>query len=113
MKLRTVVVGVDFSAASLSAAQWVGTHLAPDAEIVLVHVLPEPEAPPSSRCSPRRRERLTWAMSGWPSGRWRSTLRTTRSSPGAASKITSGATRESTQPTIMISGRCPASASSS
>lgn len=45
MQLGTVVVGVDFSAASLAAAQWVGTHLAPRAEVVLVHVLPEPEAP--------------------------------------------------------------------
>ena len=49
MRLGTVVVGVDFSAASLAAAQWVGTHMAPDAEIVLVHVLPEPDAPPFVR----------------------------------------------------------------
>lgn len=45
MQLGRVVVGVDFGAASLAAAQWVGAHLAPRAEVVLVHVLPEPEAP--------------------------------------------------------------------
>ena len=35
------------------------------------------------------------------------TLRTTNSSPGCASKITSGDTRESQQPITMISGRWP------
>jgi nucleotide-binding universal stress UspA family protein len=49
MEFRRVVVGVDFSAASLAAARWVATQLAPQAEIVLVHVLPEPEAPPPVR----------------------------------------------------------------
>src|SRR3954452_1250042 len=49
MQLRRVVVGVDFSAASLAAAQGVGGHLAPRAEGGLVHVLPEPEAPPFLR----------------------------------------------------------------
>jgi hypothetical protein len=39
------------------------------------------------------------------------TLRTTSNSPGAASKMTSGETRESTQPITMISGRWPVSAS--
>ena len=45
MQFHRVVVGVDFSAASLAAARWVATQLAPRAELVLVHVLPEPEAP--------------------------------------------------------------------
>jgi hypothetical protein len=40
-------------------------------------------------------------------------LRTTKSSPGLASKITSGETRESQQPITMISGDCPRSASAS
>ena len=35
------------------------------------------------------------------------TLRTTKSSPGRASKITSGDTRESQQPMTMILGDCP------
>ncbi|HEU4565994.1 MAG TPA: universal stress protein [Gemmatimonadaceae bacterium] len=45
MQFRRVVVGVDFSEASLTAARWVATHFAPEAEIVLVHVLPEPRVP--------------------------------------------------------------------
>lgn len=45
MRFRKVVVGVDFSATSLAAAQWAARQLAPDAEIVLVHVLREPDAP--------------------------------------------------------------------
>ncbi len=51
----------------------------------------------------------------WPSGAkggtMLATLRTTNNSPGRASKITSGDTRESEQPITMISGRCPVSAS--
>jgi len=43
---RRVVIGVDFSDASLAAARWAAMHLAPDAEVVLAHVLPEPVAPP-------------------------------------------------------------------
>jgi hypothetical protein len=38
------------------------------------------------------------------------TLRTIKSSPGSASKITSGGTRESQHPISMIRGFCPASA---
>jgi nucleotide-binding universal stress UspA family protein len=49
MEFHKVVVGVDFSAASIAAARWAATHLAPRAELVLVHVLPEPEAPPFVR----------------------------------------------------------------
>jgi hypothetical protein len=40
------------------------------------------------------------------------TLRTTNSSPGRASKMTSGETRESEQPITITSGACPVSASS-
>jgi nucleotide-binding universal stress UspA family protein len=46
MPFRRVVIGVDFSDASLAAARWAAMHLAPDAEVVLAHVLPEPVAPP-------------------------------------------------------------------
>jgi nucleotide-binding universal stress UspA family protein len=49
MQFHRVVVGVDFSAASLAAARWAATQLAPHAELLLVHVLPEPEAPPLVR----------------------------------------------------------------
>jgi nucleotide-binding universal stress UspA family protein len=48
MEFHRIVVGVDFSAASIAAARW-ATALAPRAEIVLVHVLPKPEAPPFLR----------------------------------------------------------------
>ena len=49
MTFERIVVGGDFSAASLAAARWVATQLAPRAEVVLVHVLPEPEAAPFVR----------------------------------------------------------------
>ena len=39
MKLQRIVVGIDFSPSSLSAARWVAQVLAPDAEVVLTHVL--------------------------------------------------------------------------
>lgn len=51
MQFRKVLVGVDFSASSLAAARWVVRHLAPDAEIVLLHVLREPEVPTWLRSS--------------------------------------------------------------
>jgi len=38
-------------------------------------------------------------------------LRTTNSSPGPASKMTSGAERESQQAMTMVSGACPSRAS--
>ena len=45
MRLRTVVIGIDFSDASLRAARWVASHIAPEAELVLVHVVPGPRLP--------------------------------------------------------------------
>ena len=44
-RLDHVVVGVDFSEASLAAAQWVGRHLARDAALTLVHVVEPPPLP--------------------------------------------------------------------
>ncbi len=49
MQFRRVVIGVDFTEASLAAARWAGLQLAPRAEIVLVHALPAPDAPPYLR----------------------------------------------------------------
>lgn len=46
MRFGRVLVGMDFSAASLAAARWAARSFAPDAEIVLVHVLRDAEAPP-------------------------------------------------------------------
>jgi nucleotide-binding universal stress UspA family protein len=45
VKLERIVIGIDFSAASVEAARWVAC-LAPDSEIVLTHVIPIPEPPP-------------------------------------------------------------------
>lgn len=45
MKLARIVVGVDFCGASLEAARWTALHLAPEAEIVLVHVVDVPTPP--------------------------------------------------------------------
>jgi hypothetical protein len=39
LELRKIVVGVDFTDASLAAARWAAAHFAPDAEIVLVHMV--------------------------------------------------------------------------
>ncbi|HEY9480241.1 MAG TPA: universal stress protein, partial [Gemmatimonadaceae bacterium] len=46
MQLNRVLVGIDFSAPSLAAARWVAEHFAPRAELVLIHVIPEPRTPP-------------------------------------------------------------------
>lgn len=45
MKLERVVVGTDFSDASVEAAQWAARRFAPRAEIVLVHAVTVPEPP--------------------------------------------------------------------
>jgi nucleotide-binding universal stress UspA family protein len=45
MQFRRVVIGVDFTDASLAAVRWAALHFAPEAEVVLVHALPESEAP--------------------------------------------------------------------
>ncbi len=45
MRMRRVLVAVDFGTPSLAAARWVARHLTPEAEIVLAHVLPVPDAP--------------------------------------------------------------------
>ena len=45
MPYRRIVAGVDFGEASLAATRWVAQHLAPEAELVLVHVVSEPRVP--------------------------------------------------------------------
>lgn len=45
MPFRRVVVGVDFTDTSLAAARWASVQLAPEAEIVLAHIAPEPTPP--------------------------------------------------------------------
>jgi nucleotide-binding universal stress UspA family protein len=44
-RFRKIVVGIDFSDASLAGARWVATHLSPDAELLLVHVVALPRTP--------------------------------------------------------------------
>ena len=39
MKLQRILVAIDFSPASIGAARWIAQVLAPDAEVVLTHVL--------------------------------------------------------------------------
>ncbi len=46
MQLNRVLVGIDFSAPSLATARWVAECFAPRAELVLIHVIPEPRTPP-------------------------------------------------------------------
>lgn len=45
MRYRKTVIGVDFTEPSLAAARWAALEFAPDAEVVLVHALPELVAP--------------------------------------------------------------------
>jgi nucleotide-binding universal stress UspA family protein len=45
MELKRVVVGVDFSDASLAVVRWVAQHLVPAGELVLVHALDVPQLP--------------------------------------------------------------------
>lgn len=45
MQLNKIVIGIDFSDASLAGARWVAEHLAPKAELLLVHVVPLPRPP--------------------------------------------------------------------
>lgn len=45
MQLNRVLVGIDFSAPSLATARWVAECFAPRAELVLIHVIPEPRTP--------------------------------------------------------------------
>jgi nucleotide-binding universal stress UspA family protein len=58
MKLERVVVGIDFSRPSVETARWVAQHLAPGAEIMLVHAIAIPEAPPILRNRFPRRDLL-------------------------------------------------------
>jgi len=53
VKLERIVIGIDFSAASIAAARWVAGQLAPGSELVLAHVIPIPGSPPATG-SPRR-----------------------------------------------------------
>ena len=45
MTWRQIVVGVDFSEASLAAARWVATDFAPETDLMLVHVVAAPDVP--------------------------------------------------------------------
>ena len=45
MQFKKIVVGIDFSDASLAAARWVANHMAPSAELFLVHVVSMPRPP--------------------------------------------------------------------
>ena len=44
-QFRKIVIGIDFSDASLAGARWVATHVAPRADLLLVHVVPVPKLP--------------------------------------------------------------------
>ena len=45
MQLNRVLVGIDFSAPSLATVHWAAEYFAPRAELVLIHVIPEPRSP--------------------------------------------------------------------
>lgn len=58
LELERVLVGIDFSPASVEAAHWVARHVAPGAELVLAHVISIPEPPPLMRGRFPRRDLL-------------------------------------------------------
>jgi universal stress protein E len=58
MKLDKLAIGIDFSTPSVEAASWAARHFAPGAELVLVHVISIPEAPPIVRSRFPRRDLL-------------------------------------------------------
>jgi nucleotide-binding universal stress UspA family protein len=45
MQLKKIIIGIDFSDASLAGARWVADHLGAKAELLLVHVVPLPRPP--------------------------------------------------------------------
>lgn len=45
MEIKRVVAGMDFSDSAVTAARWVSTHFAPDAEIIFVHSIFVPVPP--------------------------------------------------------------------
>ena len=49
MPFERIVVGVDFSTASLNAVRWVAGQFAPSARVFVVHVVAEPRIPPFLR----------------------------------------------------------------
>ncbi len=45
MQIGSLIVGMDFSHATIAGARWVSEHLAPGAEVTLVHVIDPPDRP--------------------------------------------------------------------
>jgi nucleotide-binding universal stress UspA family protein len=45
MPFKKIIIGIDFSDASLAGARWVADHLAPKADLLLVHVVAVPRPP--------------------------------------------------------------------
>jgi nucleotide-binding universal stress UspA family protein len=65
VRLRKVVIGIDFSTHSVAAAEWTRRHFAPEAECVLVHALDVPRPPAFlSGSSANREEVLRSARAG-------------------------------------------------
>ncbi len=58
VKLNRLVVGVDFSEASVAAARWAVQHFGRGAEVVLAHVISIPKPPPIAKGEHPRRELL-------------------------------------------------------
>jgi nucleotide-binding universal stress UspA family protein len=45
MQFKKIIIGIDFSDASLAGARWVADHLAPNADLLLIHVVSVPRPP--------------------------------------------------------------------
>ena len=45
MQFKKIIIGIDFSDASLAGARWVADHLAPKADLLLLHVVSVPKPP--------------------------------------------------------------------
>ena len=62
--VQRVLIGIDFSEASLAAARWIARQFAAEAELILVHVIPVP--PPPSFCRDILADRQTLAAGAVP-----------------------------------------------
>ena len=82
--LDRIVVGIDFTEVSLAAAQWVGRHLARDANLTLVHVIADPLVPNVARLRSRR-------LGGRFDGPFRARLRSLRGALRGLAAVIGGA----------------------
>ncbi len=75
MRVEKVVVGIDFSRPGMDAARWVMGNFAPDAEMILAHVIDVPRTPSFARDSGTLRDEVDSPIRGEVETRLRETAR--------------------------------------